>query len=195
MAEKKTEFLVLVALAVILIVGLVEFGERSPQHSTPPVAPSAPASATTEEQGRPNQTLTEAQRTYIVAAGSYLKTSNEEGMRVAQAMAGASNGSSTLGDIRDALSVAKRVEMAGFEGDYRDRINGVVPKEFTGIAKNITEGHRLFQAAMREFLEYWSDQNTEHIISGQQTLKRSITLLNATTTEMTGKMTQLEAKH
>ena len=182
----------LVALAVILIVGFVELRR---EHSTPPVAPSAPASTPSEERAPPNQTLTEAQRTYIVAAGSYLKTSNEEGMRVAQAMAGASNGSSTLGDIRDALSVAKRVEMAGFEGDYRDRIKGTVPKEFTGIAKNITEGHRLFQAAMREFLEYWSDQNTEHIISGQQTLKRSITLLNATTTEMTGKMTQLEAKH
>ena len=195
MAEKKTEYLVLVALAAILIVGFVEFGERSPQHSTPPVAQSAPASTQSEEQARPNQTLTEAQRTYIVAAGSYLKTSNEQGMRVAQAMAGASNGSSTLDDIRDALSSAKRVEMAGFEGDYRDRINGVVPKEFAGSAKNITEGHRLFQAAMREFLEYWNDQNTEHITSGDRTFKRCITLMNATTTEMTGKMTQLEAKH
>ena len=108
MAEKKTEFLVLGALAVILIVGLVEFGERSPQHSTPPVAStSAPASIPSEEQARPNQTLTEAQRTYIVAAGSYLKTSNEQGMRVAQTMAGVSNGSSTLGDIRDALSVCE----------------------------------------------------------------------------------------
>ena len=85
--------------------------------------------------------------------------------------------------------------MAGFEGDYRDRINGIVPKEFTGIAKNITEGHRLFQAAMREYLEYWNDQNTEHIISGESTFKRCIVLMNATTTELTEKMTQLAAKH
>jgi hypothetical protein len=54
---------------------------------------------------------------------------------------------------------------------------GTVPKEFTGIAKNITEGHRLFQAATREFLEYWNDQNTEHIISGQRTLKLCLAII------------------
>ncbi len=47
---------------------------------------------------------------------------------------------------------------------------------------------------MREFLEYWNDQNTEHIISVQRTLKRCVTLMNATTTELTEKMTQLAAK-
>src|ERR1700758_5265984 len=57
--------------------------------------------------------MTDAERNYFGAAGSYLKTGNEEGMVVARSMAGASNGSSTLGDIRTAISSAKRIENAG----------------------------------------------------------------------------------
>jgi len=89
---------------------------------------------------------------------------------------------------------AKRVESAGYEGDYMARLSGKVPTSFSEEARNIDEKHRLFQAAMSEYLEYWKDQNTELIISGERTLKRSITLMNATIASMTAKMKELKAK-
>ena len=69
-------------------------------------------------QAAPGQ-MTEAERNYLGAAASYLKTGNEEGMRVVQTMAGASNGSSTLGDIKTTISSAKFIENAGYQGDYK----------------------------------------------------------------------------
>jgi hypothetical protein len=109
-------------------------------------------------------------------------------------MAGASNGSSTLSDIKSALASASRVESAGFDGDYRGRIRGNVPSSFADIGKNIDETHRLFQAAMSEYLEYWNDQNTAHITSGERTLKRCIILMNGTIAATTAKTKELKAK-
>lgn len=146
------------------------------------------------QDSKPQRPITGGEHIYLGAAVSYLKTVHDQGTNVAQTMAGASNGSSTLGEIRAALSSAKRIESAGYEGDYRNRIKGNVPVSFADIAKNIDETHRLFQAAMREYLEYWKDQNTAHIISGERTLKRCITLMNATSNATMAKMKQLKAK-
>jgi hypothetical protein len=143
------------------------------------------------KQQRP---ITEAERTYLGAAASYLSTANSQGMKVAQTMAGASNGSSSLSDIKAALSSARRVESAGYDGDYRGRIRGNVPSSFADIAKNIDETHRLFQGAMSEYLEYWKDQNTAHITSGEQTLKRCIILMNATIAATNARTKELKAK-
>src|ERR1019366_821384 len=110
--------------------------------------------------------VTEAQRTFVGASTSYLSTANEQGTRVATSMAGASDGSSTLSDIKSPLSVARRVESVGYEDDYLKRIGGKVPTGFAAIGKNIDETHRLFQAAMSEYLEYWNDKNPAHIASG-----------------------------
>ena len=150
--------------------------------------------ALSAQQSKQPNPITDAERTYLGAAASYLRTANAQGRKVAQTMAGASNGSSTLGDIKTALSSAKRVESAGYDGDYRARIRGNVPSSFADIAKNIDETHRLFQAAMSEHLEYWKDQNTAHIISGERTLKRCIILMNATIAATTAKTRELKAK-
>lgn len=150
--------------------------------------------ALSAQQSKKPTPITDAERTYLGAAASYLRTANIQGTKVAQTMAGASNGSSTLGDIRAALFSAKRVESAGYDGDYRGRIRGNVPNSFADIAKDIDETHRLFQAAMSEYLEYWKDQNTAHINSGERTLKRCILLMNATIGATTAKTKELKAK-
>lgn len=148
-------------------------------------------SAQNTKQKRP---ITEAERTYLGAAVSYLTTANTQGTKVARTMAGASDGSSTLRDIKAALSSARRVESAGYDGDYRERIRGRVPSSLADIAKNVDETHRLFQGAMAEYLEYWKDQNTAHITSGGRTLQRCIVLMNATIAATTAKMKELKGK-
>jgi type II secretory pathway pseudopilin PulG len=150
--------------------------------------------ALSAQQSKQPRPITEAERTYLGAAASYLRTANTQGTKVAQTMAAGSNGSSTLGDIKTAFSSAKRVESAAYDGDYRVRIAGNVPGSFADIAKNIDETHRLFQAAMGEYLEYWKDQNTAHIVSGKRTLKRCIILMNATIAATTAKTRELKAK-
>jgi hypothetical protein len=140
------------------------------------------------------RTMTESERNYLGAAGSYLKTANEQGTIVARTMAGASDGSSTLGDIKTALQSARTFESVGYLGDYKNHINGNVPGGCSDLSKNIDETHRLFQAATTELLEYWKDQNTEHIVSGNATLKRSVLLMNSTISAATSKMKEFKPK-
>jgi hypothetical protein len=177
----------------VVVLG-ASIGKNSSQNAnTNNTSSVAPASAPTPGNSK-QRPITESERTFFGAAGSYLQTANAQGTNVAQTMAGASNGSSTLGDIRAALLLAKRVESAGYQGDYKNRINGNVPRSCADLGKNIDETHRLFQAAMNELLEYWKDQNTAHIESGSATLKRSILLMNATINQMTAKMKEFKAK-
>ena len=61
------------------------------------------------------------------------------------------------------------------------------------IAANLDETHRLFQSSMSEFLEYWTDQNTEHISSANDVLKRCVTLMNATIDATKKRMEKLGA--
>jgi len=148
-------------------------------------------SAQTPATKKPTTTITKIELDFLGAAGSYLKTANEKGMRVAKAMAGAANGTSTLTEIKAAFTAAIRVENAGYAGDYKARIKGNIPTSSASIASNVDETHRLFQAALREYLEYWKDQNTAHINSGAATLKRCTLLMNKTIDTTTAKMKEL----
>jgi hypothetical protein len=141
---------------------------------------TASVAAKPAKAANPNGSISEAERNYLGAAGSYLMEGNEQGTVVAKAMAGASNGSSTLPEIRDAISSAKHIENVGYLGDYKARINGNIPRTQTKVAADIDETHRLFQASMDEFLEYWKDQNLAHLDSGGATFKRCVLLMNAT---------------
>jgi hypothetical protein len=184
-----------IGLGVLAII----IGESSSQpggsttSNTSAVAPaSTPSTATqTNSKLRP---ITQSERNYLGAAGSYLKTANAKGTDVARTMAGASDGSFTLGDIKAALLSAKRIENAGYQGDYKNRINGDVPGSCADLSKNIEETHRLFQSGISEILEYWKDQNTAHIESGNATLQRSVVLMNATINASIAKMKEFKAK-
>lgn len=140
----------------------------------------------------PKRAITDAERNYLGAAGAYLSTANDQSSRVARTMAGASNGSSTLTQIKAAISSARRVESAGYEGDYKARIRGIVPACCGAIAKNVDETHRLFQAAMTEYLAYWKDQNTAHIESGTATFRRCTLLMNSTIADTTKKLKEFK---
>jgi hypothetical protein len=185
-------------IGIIIVMGVLAAilaGNRSQNALTSNTSPavSAPAPTNNSRQhpagnNSKQRPITESERTYFGAAGSYLETANAQGTNLARTMAGASDGSSSLGDIREALLSAKRVENAGYHGDYKNRINGDVPSNCVDLNKNIDEIHRLFQSAMNEFLEYWKDQNTAHIESGNATLKRSIVLMNATINQTNAKM-------
>jgi hypothetical protein len=49
----------------------------------------------------------EQEKTYISSAGGYLKTQNEQGMKVATTMNGLNTGTSTLDDVREAIKHAR----------------------------------------------------------------------------------------
>jgi hypothetical protein len=74
------------------------------------------------------------------------------------------------------------------------KIHGKIPASGTAIDANIDETHRLFQSAIKEYLEYWKDQNPAHISSGQLTLKRSVGLMNKTVAAATAKMKEFSPK-
>lgn len=173
-----------VVILIIVMVLVWTLSNPAPPTTQPAAAPAAAASAVANN---------DPALTFYVAAASYLGTANAQGLKVAQKMAGATDGSSTLSDIKAAISAAIRVENAGYEGDYRAR-RGPVPSGGAAFAKDVEETHRLFQAAMNEYLEYWKDQNIAHITSGELTLKKCITLMNKTIAAGTAKMKGFPSK-
>jgi hypothetical protein len=176
-----------------LIVLLIYIGSLFDTPSATPSSPTPTASSSTATTAAPAETksmLTPAEKIYFGAALSYLKTANSEATKLATAMAGASDGSSTLGDIKSAVSAAKRVENAGYVGDYLERINHTVPQSCSGVSKDIDEVHWFFQSGIKETLEYWKDQNTDHIVSGTAAIQRCAVLMNATITKTGEKMKQ-----
>lgn len=150
----------------ILVLGLVSVG------------------ALAQESTRP----TELEKTYIAAAGGYLKTQNEQGLRVATAMAGLNSGETTLEQVRKAIKDSRFVTNMGFQGDYVKSGKLVVPEIFSKIDKKIRRSHALRDAAFEEYLAYWKDGNVAHIESGSATFKRSEQLAQEATKELTAKM-------
>ena len=139
------------------------------------------------------RSITDAEKTYVSAAVSYLDTANKQGTNVALAMAGANDGSSTLGDIKAAIKRAKSVENAGYHGDYRSKIDKVaVPSRFLAMQQQLEETHRLFQAAMKEYLEFWKDSNSAHIVSGNATYERCVLIMNKTIEAHSSALKQLK---
>jgi hypothetical protein len=127
----------------------------------------------------------ELEKTYISSAGGYLKTQNEQGMKVAQTMDGLNTGSSTLDDVREAIKNARFVTNAGWQGDYLQYGKLVVPTSFQKIDKEILESHNLRIKAFDEYLKYWEDEKTYHIESGTKIFKQSETVAQDATKELT----------
>ena len=130
-------------------------------------------------------TPSELEKTYISSAGGYLKTQNEQGMKVAKTMNGLNTGSSTLDDVREAIKNARFITNAGWKGDYLRNSKLVVPITFQKIDKRIIESHDLRIKAFDEYLKYWEDGNTYHIESGTKIFKQSETVAQDATNELT----------
>lgn len=135
-----------------------------------------------------NQHPTVAEKTYIGAAGGYLKTQNEQGMKVARAMGDAGTGDTTLELLKKVIKDARFVTNAGYEGDYLQFGKLVVPPDFNAVDAKIRSSHKLRDAAFAEYLAYWKDGNTAHIESGSKALRRSEEIAQEATKELTATM-------
>jgi len=127
----------------------------------------------------------EQEKTYISSAGGYLKTQNEQGMKVATAMNGLNRGTSTLDDVREAIKNARFVTNAGWYGDYLRNGKLVVPTSFQKIDQKIHESHNLREKAYDEYLKYWKDGKIYHIESGNRIFKKSEAVAQEATKELT----------
>jgi hypothetical protein len=173
---------VLVAVLVVVVVAIFSFLVRKEDSSAPTV---------TIQTDKPTGIAATPEGNYLGAATSYLHSAYDQGNKLAHTMAGASDGSSTLSDIKDALKKAKFVESMGYTGDYQNRIKGNVPPRYQSLADDIDETHRLFQASTKEMLLYWEDQNVAHIESGQRSLKRCVLLMNDSVKQLRKEMATL----
>jgi RNA polymerase subunit RPABC4/transcription elongation factor Spt4 len=173
-----TGFLVMVAAVVAITAFSVHFGGGSTVDA-----------ASDNGGAASNDTLR-----FIGAAGSYLETLQSASRSIANAENGVNNGSTTLGDIKDALSEGQIVENAGYTGDYEAKVRNRIPPMFKATAAQIDDAHRLFQSASTETLAYWDDQNVAHIQSGARTLKRSALTMGAAASSLNRGMATVKTR-
>jgi hypothetical protein len=173
---------------------------ETPEQAATRIADSMEAAKPPEQQRADSiadlnkRPITPAERVYLGASVTYLGSANKIGKMVAYSMAAAPNGGATLTDIKDSVEWAKKLENIGYVGDYQGNIKENVPPAFQSVANRIDEEHRLFQSAMTEYLEYFKDQNTDHINSGYATFKRSVLMGNAALDNSRAVMKKLKRK-
>jgi hypothetical protein len=160
----------LIIAAVIYIIG--ELGPKK-SRTTQPEQPQARSKEISQKPS--SDLLSQAVKDYLGCAGGYLKSTNEVDGELAETMAGASNGSSTLDDIKSAVNRAISVGDAAWYGDYQ---KSPVPPEYQNLHAKIEKFRNLRQAGLQEILRYWKDDETNHIISGTDEWKRAINLQN-----------------
>jgi hypothetical protein len=132
--------------------------------------------------------LSESEKKYFGAAGGYLGSVNKYDTVLAKAMAGASTGESTLGDIKEAIESTRDLLNAAYYGDYQ---SAPPPPAFAALNKKIEKCKALHDSAFKELLAYWDDSNTAHIVSGSATLKRAALVTNECIAEVTKAMKRL----
>lgn len=184
---KLINFVGLFFLAAVLALTHSTSSQAASQSS----ANAGKAAKTSPNADTSKRKITNEEKVFFGAAGAYLKTANDQGSRVARAMAGASTGKSTLGDIEAAVKRAVTVENAGYFGDYQMKVGKKIPALFAENAKDIDEAHRLFQAAMKEYLRFFSDHDTARITSAEAVFMNSAKLQNKSIAEISKKAARL----
>lgn len=101
---------------------------------------------------------------------------------MAEILAGASTGSSTLADCHSALLQALADENKNYFRYRADR--APVPVAFEKIDRQITENHTNAVAGLKTTLSYWQTGDLDSISLGTNQYKASIQKENATITEM-----------
>ena len=166
-------FIILIVVSMMIAYMVNSLTKKSPQEFN---------SKTSNET---STTVSEPEKTYISSAGGYLKTQNEQGMKVAQTMNGLNTGSSNLDDVHEAIKNARFVTNAGWQGDYLRNGKLIIPSIFNKIDKKIRESHTLRIKAFDEYLKYWKDEKTYHIQSGSKIFKKSEAIAQDATNELT----------
>jgi hypothetical protein len=171
---------ILVGLAVafvllIIVVASVNLGTSA--NSAKTNTPSASISAPT----LPQKTLPDADKAYVRASIAYLGSANTDGTKLATTWAGASDGTSSLDDCREATRKAYAEEKARYNTYLTNR--GSVPPAFADVDRHITEIHKKSLAGFSTVLDYWESGNLGSIVRGQQQYKEAILEMNSTIAE------------
>jgi hypothetical protein len=163
--------------------------DQSVQDSPPSIATQAIASQ--PESSNPAK-ISDAMKTYLGAAAGFLITHNAQGEKVAQAMAGANTGATTLTQIKKTIEGARSVTLAGFEGDYLKYGKLLVPDDYAEIDKLIRLSFSQRDAAYEEYLAFFADNNTAHIESASAAFMNSEQSAQKAQTALTAKMKALK---
>ncbi|MGH9927832.1 MAG: hypothetical protein ACREA9_01255 [Pyrinomonadaceae bacterium] len=114
------------------------------------------------------------ERAYLEVSGRYLSVHFENCKSASLTMAGASDGSSSLSDIRVALQEARSKINQSWETDFLPVSNGSVPEKFADVDKKLRRVHALQEDAFSELLKYWKDDRLSHINNGSTMFKQAL---------------------
>ena len=114
------------------------------------------------------------EKAYLEASGRYLNVHFENCKSASVTMAGASDGSSSLSDIRVALQEARSKINQSWETDFLPVSNGSVPEKFADVDKKLRRVHALQEDAFSELLKYWKDDHLSHINNGSTKFKQAL---------------------
>lgn len=129
--------------------------------------------------------LSDAEKQYISSAGGYLKSQNEQGMKVATAMDGINTGNTSLNKLQGIIKDARFVTNTAWHGDYLKNGKLNIPDKFKKLNKKIKESYTLRDKAYKEWLAYWKDGNLSHIQNGTEIFKKSEIIAQEATNELT----------
>lgn len=116
-----------------------------------------------------------SEKDFLNRAGGYLKSISNVDRELAQTMAGAPDGRSSFDEIKWAINKSISVGDAAWFGDYQ---KSSVPPEYQNLNDKIKRVRNLRQNGLQELLKYWKDDQTYHIISGNDQLKIAFNLLS-----------------
>lgn len=123
---------------------------------------------------------------YLGASFKYLKNANESGTQMAQVLAAASDGTSSLEDCHSALLHALTDESQNYSQYQVTR--GTVPPAFVMIDRQISENHRKTAAALKTTLSYWQTGNLASIKRGMDEYKAAVLQANSITSAISQAM-------
>ncbi|HTX75321.1 MAG TPA: hypothetical protein VMD29_03870 [Terracidiphilus sp.] len=132
--------------------------------------------------GAQGKAVPAADRRFIRAATDYLSSANTDGTRLAVVWAGASDGTSTLEDCRDASRRAIVEESARYSA-YR-AARGSVPPAFADVDRHIAEVHQVSLGGLKTVMSYWTNGNLESITRGTDQYKAAALEMNSTISEL-----------
>lgn len=150
--------------------------------------PTPQSTAVAATSANPNKKLPPTDQAFVAASLQYLKLSNQSGATMAEILAGASAGTSTLADCHAALLQALSDESANYSHYRADR--GQVPSAFLKVDRQITENHAKTISALKATPSYWQTGDLSAISRGMDAYKTAILKANVTVADMNKAMEQ-----
>jgi predicted nucleic acid-binding Zn ribbon protein len=123
---------------------------------------------------------------YLRASFKYLKSANDSGTQMAQILAAASDGTSSLEDCHAALLRTLADETRNYS--QYETTGGTVPPAFAKIDRQISDNHRKTASALRTTLSYWQNGNLASIQRGMDAYKAAVLQANAITSAISQTM-------